>query len=167
MRVVGMMTLSRGCGSSATRRFHSTANVKEGDAVDERHAIADLVLREVENALLLFEAAGGDFGRVGVYRNCRQALGPRHVAQVTAEAALIDGKVLVERQQHGRNDAVRDVMGMSGHFRRSTLRPPSPRLARTYGHARPSFGGDGPSKDCSLYQVSTAKSATPQDIGLA
>src|SRR5437016_848725 len=47
--------------------------------------------------------------------DCRQPLGGRYVAQVAAEALLVDREIVVERQQHGRNDAVRDVMGVTGH----------------------------------------------------
>ncbi len=39
----------------------------------------------------------------------------RHVAQVAAEALLVDRQVVVERQQHRRNDAVRDVGRVTGH----------------------------------------------------
>ena len=34
--------------------------------------------------------------------------GGRHVAQVLAEAGLVDGEIGIERQQHRRDDAVRD-----------------------------------------------------------
>ena len=48
-------------------------------------------------------------------RDGGNALGRRHVAQVAAEARLVDRQVVVERQQHGRDDAVGDVAGVTGH----------------------------------------------------
>ena len=40
----------------------------------------------------------------------------RDVAQVAAEALFVDREIVVERQQHGRNDAVGNVMRVTGHF---------------------------------------------------
>ena len=45
----------------------------------------------------------------------RDAVGGGHVAQVLAEARLIDGKIGIEGQQDGRDDAVRDVALVAGH----------------------------------------------------
>src|SRR5262249_32671437 len=87
------------------------------DAVDQRDAVADLVLRDVEHAPLLVEAAGGDLGRMRVDGDRGEALGRRDVAQVTAEALLVDREIVVERQQHGRDDAMGNEVGVTGHFR--------------------------------------------------
>ena len=79
------------------------------DAVDDRQPGPDLVLRDVEHAALLVEAAGGDLGRMRVDGDGRQAFDRRHVAQMLAEARLVDGEIVVERQQHRRDHAVRDI----------------------------------------------------------
>ena len=76
-------------------------------------------LRDLEHAALLVEAAGGDLGRMGIDGDGREALGRRDVAQMLAEALLVDRQVVLERQQDGRNDAVRHIMGVAGHFRLS------------------------------------------------
>ena len=86
------------------------------DAVDQRQPGADLVLRDVEHALLLVEGAGGDFGRMRVDGDGGQAFDRRHVAQVLAEVRLVDRQIVVERQQHGRNDAVRNIMSRAAAF---------------------------------------------------
>ena len=70
---------------------------------------------DVEHALLLVERAGCHLGRVRVDGDGREALGRGHVAQVLAEARLVDRQVVVERQEDGRNDAVRDVALVAGH----------------------------------------------------
>src|ERR1700721_2972545 len=54
--------------------------------------------------------------------NGREPLGGGHIAQMTAEAALIDGEIVIEGEQHGRNDTVRNVVRMSGHFSYSSKR---------------------------------------------
>jgi hypothetical protein len=61
---------------------------------------------------------------MGVDGDGGEPFGCRHVAQVAAEALLIDRKVIVEGQQHGRDDAVGQVAGVPGHFR--LLISPSP-----------------------------------------
>ena len=86
------------------------------DAVDDGETLADLVLRDGEHAPLLIEAAGGDLGRMGVDGDGGEALHRGDVAQMAAEALLVDREIVVERQQHGRDDAVRDVVGMTGHL---------------------------------------------------
>jgi hypothetical protein len=40
----------------------------------------------------------------------------RDVAQMLAEALLVDGEIVGERQHDGRNDAVRNIVGVLGHF---------------------------------------------------
>ena len=70
---------------------------------------------DIEHAPLLIEAAGGDLGRMRVDGDGGQPLDRRHVAQVAAEALLVDREIVVERQQHGRNDAVGNVMRVTGH----------------------------------------------------
>ena len=47
----------------------------------------------------------------------RQSLGRGHVAQVLAEARLVDRQVVEERQQYGRDHAMRDIVLVTGHFR--------------------------------------------------
>ena len=84
-------------------------------AVDDRQPAADLVLRDVEHAALFVEAAGGDLGRMGVDGDGGKARGRRHVAQVLAEARLVDRQIVRERQEDGRNDAVRHIVGVTGH----------------------------------------------------
>ena len=69
-------------------------------------AAADLVLRNREHAPLLLEGAGGDLGRMGVDGDGGDAGRRRHVAQMLAETRLVDGEIGIERQQHGRDDAV-------------------------------------------------------------
>ena len=85
------------------------------DAVDQRQPVADLVLRDGEHAALLVEAAGGDLGRMGIDRDGRYALDGGHVAQVAAEALVVDRKIFVERQQHGRDDAVGNIIRVTWH----------------------------------------------------
>jgi len=85
-------------------------------AVDQRQPLADLVLRDGEHAPLLLETAGGDLGRMRVDGDGGEPLGGRHVAQMAAEALFVDRKVIVEGQQHGRNDAVGEVAGVTGHL---------------------------------------------------
>ena len=120
------------------------------DAVDERQPLADLVLGDVEHAPLLVEAAGGDLGRMRVDGDGGDALGRRHVAQVRAEALLVDREILVERQQHGRDDAVRNIGGVTGHLSSPGFvlwadgvrlrRNRSGRIARR-AHRSPALGG--------------------------
>src|SRR5262249_34599760 len=98
-------------------------------AVDERQALADLVLSDGEHAALLLEGQGGDLGGMRVNGDGRDPLGRCDVPQMRAEAPFIDRKVVVERQQHGRNDTMRDVAGVTGHGLTPRLSP-SPR--RTY-----------------------------------
>ena len=72
-------------------------------------AAADLVLRDLQHAALLLEGAGGDLGGMRVDGDGGDAAGGGHVAQVLAEARLVDGQVRIEGQQHGRDDAVGNV----------------------------------------------------------
>ncbi len=85
------------------------------DTVDDRQAGADLVLGDVEHALLLVEGAGGDFGRMRVDGDGGKTFDRRHIAQMLAEIRLVDRKIVLERQQHRRDDAVGDVAFMAGH----------------------------------------------------
>ena len=110
------------------RRFEAAVGP---DAVDDRQLAADLVLRDLEHAPLLVEGAGGDLGRMRVDGDRRDARRRRHVAQVLAEALLVDREVVVERQQHRRDDAVRDVGGVTGHGGLLTLL-----RARSISHLR-------------------------------
>jgi hypothetical protein len=111
-------------------------------AAHEREPLADLVLRHLEHPALLIEAARGDLGGMRVDGDGRKTLGRRYVAQMAAEAALIDGEVVVEREQHGRDDTVRDVVRMSRHL-------VSPRDGVGRGTATPVRDGRGVT---SLYQ---------------
>src|SRR5215831_11602754 len=79
---------------------------------------------EMASARRCFETAGGDLGRMRVDGDGGEPFGGRHVAQMAAEALFVDRKVIVEGQQHGRNDAVGEVAGVTGHFR--LLISPSP-----------------------------------------
>jgi hypothetical protein len=79
------------------------------DAVHQRQARADLILRDIEHTLLFVECARSDFGRVCVDGDRRQALDRSHIAQVPAEACLVDREIVVERQEHCRNHAVRNI----------------------------------------------------------
>ena len=93
------------------RRFQAAVGP---DAVDDRQPAADLVPGDVEDAALLLEGAGRDLGRMGVDGDRREAGRRRDVAQVLAEALLVDRKVVGERQQDRRNDALRDIIGVTG-----------------------------------------------------
>ena len=105
------------------------------DAVDDRQAVADLVLRDLEHAALLLERAGGDLGRVRVDGDRRDAGRRRHVAQMLAEARLVDGEIGIERQQHRRDDAVRNVALVPGHSS-----PRWPELATALWRRGPALG---------------------------
>ena len=59
----------------------------------------------------------------------------RHVAQVLAEARLVDRKVVMERQEDGGDDAVRDVGLVTRH--RSSLLQANPCRASTAIHRSP------------------------------
>ena len=67
------------CGGHAPDARSLNAAVRP-DAVDEGKPIADLVLRQVEDALLLVEAAGGNLRGMRVHGNGRKPLGRRHIA---------------------------------------------------------------------------------------
>ena len=60
------------------------------DAVDDWQATADLLLRDVEHALLLLERTGGDFGRMGIHRDGGYPGGRGDMAQMRAKAFLVD-----------------------------------------------------------------------------
>ena len=104
------------------------------DAVDERQPAADLVLGDGEHTALLLEGAGRDLGGMGVDGDGGDAGGRRHVAQVLAEARLVDGEIGIEGQQHRRDDAVGQIGLVPGHgahlescsrqHRRSTAKAP-------------------------------------------
>ena len=61
----------------------------------------------------------------------------RHVAQMLAEALFVDRKVVEERQQDRRNDAMRHIVGVTGHFG-----SPWPSPTRLKGH--PGFVASAP-----------------------
>ena len=86
------------------------------DAVDDRQPAADLVLGDVEHAALLLETAGSDLGRMGIDGDGGKPLDRRHVGKMLAEALFVDREIVRERQKHGRNDAMRHIMGVTGHF---------------------------------------------------
>ena len=54
-----------------------------------------------------------------IHGDGRKAVRRGDVAQMGAEALLVDGEIVVERQQHRRDDAMGQVMGVTGHFGRS------------------------------------------------
>src|SRR4029079_983634 len=85
------------------------------DAVHQRQARADLILRDLKYTLLLIEAARSDFSRVRVDGDRGQAFHGRAVAQMLAEAGLIDREIVVEWQKNRRNYAVRDISLLRCH----------------------------------------------------
>src|SRR5215475_5392955 len=85
------------------------------DAVDQWKPGANLVLRDIQHKLLLVEGAGRDLRRMGIDRERREALDRRHIAQVPAEARLVDRKVILERQEHRRNNALRYIRRVPWH----------------------------------------------------
>src|SRR5579863_7662704 len=84
--------------------------------VNDRQPATDLVLGDVEDAALFLQAAGGDLGRVSIDGNGGEPFGRSDVAQMLAEALFVDRQVVCERQNDGRNDAVRQIVGMTGHI---------------------------------------------------
>lgn len=64
-----------------------------------RHAIH----RKREQALLLVEGAGGDFRGVRVHGDRRYAAHSGQVVEMRAERRLVDGQVLLERQEARRD----------------------------------------------------------------
>jgi hypothetical protein len=50
------------------------------DAINQRQASTDLVLRDLKHAFLLLEGAGGDFGRMSIDRDGGKAFGRSHLA---------------------------------------------------------------------------------------
>ncbi len=85
------------------------------DAINQRELSTDLVLGDIQHPALLLESAGGDLGRMGIDGNRGQVRNRSDVAQVFAEAFLVDRKVIEKRQQDRRNNAVGQVMGVAGH----------------------------------------------------
>src|SRR5713101_2576152 len=65
------------------------------------------------------ECARGAFGGMRVDGDGRDAVGRRDLAQMLAQGRLVDGEIVVEGQQHCRNDAVREVG--TGHGLPSSL----------------------------------------------
>src|SRR5215467_6096170 len=106
----GCAALRRHAGDA--RRFETPIGPH---AVDDRQLAADLVLRDLEHAALLLECAGGNLGRMRVQRDRGDALGRSDIAQMPAEALLVDRQIVMERQQHRRDDAVRNEGGITGH----------------------------------------------------
>src|SRR6266436_7452790 len=125
--------------------------------VDQRQALADLVLGDGEHAPLLLEAQRGDLGRMRVDGDGGDPLGRRDVPQMGPEALFVDGKVIVEGQQHGRNDAVGLVAGVTGHGRLLGF-PPVARLARGRGRSR---GGRRVGRNGRWYWSSAEHNLTP------
>ena len=125
-----------------TRRLEAAVGP---DAVDQRQPAADLVLRDVEHALLLVEGAGGDLGRMRIDGDGRQPFDRGDVAQMLAEVRFVDRQIVLERQQHRRNDAVRDYMFCAVASPLSCFGPPfsavanrsrAPAGARSWNQAR-------------------------------
>ena len=81
-------------GRAALRRHARDARGLDAavgpDAIDERQPRADFILRDIENALLLIEGAGGHFGRMRIDGDGRKTFDRRDVAQMLAEAWLVD-----------------------------------------------------------------------------
>src|SRR6266705_3479095 len=86
------------------------------DAVHDRKPPADLVSRDLEHAPLLVERARGDLGRMRVDGDRGQPLRRRDFGEMRAERRLVDGKIVVERQEHRGDDALGNPVHVSGHF---------------------------------------------------
>ena len=75
------------------------------DSGHHRQTVADLVHGQVENPSLLLDGAGMHLGGMGIDGDRGQALDRGDVPQMLAVFRRIDGEIIVERQQAGRNDA--------------------------------------------------------------
>src|SRR5207244_1655743 len=111
-------------GRSATLRRHAceTRGLDAAvgpNAVDQRKAGANLVLRNIQHTLLFVEGAGSNLSRMRVNRNRGEALDRRDIAQVPAEARFVDREIVLERQEHRRNYAL-------GYIGRVPWHRPSP-----------------------------------------
>ncbi len=85
------------------------------DSVHDGQAVAHFLGGNLHHPALLLEGAGRHLGRMGIHGDGCEALGRSDIAQMGAEALLVDRKVVLERQQHRRDDAGRDEGGMAGH----------------------------------------------------
>jgi hypothetical protein len=85
------------------------------DAVHDRQPIAHLFGSDLHDPALLVEGAGCDLGRMRIHGDGRKAFRSGDVAQMGAEALLVDGEVVIERQQQRRDDSSRNVGGMARH----------------------------------------------------
>src|SRR6185295_13254599 len=86
------------------------------DAVDQRRGVADLAAGDVEHALLFVEGARGHLGGMRVDGDGGQTIDRGDVAQMLPEVRLVDREIVVERQDDRRDDAMRDVGLVTGHF---------------------------------------------------
>ena len=104
------------------------------DAVDHRQGIAGLLHGKVEHAALLIEGAGMDLGGMGVDRDRRDAVDPGDVTQMIAGRLLVDGEVVVEGEQRGRDHAGGHVVVEAGHPVDSSLAAWRPVQSSGSGH---------------------------------
>ena len=85
------------------------------DAVNDRQFAADFLARDLHDATLFVARARGDLGRVRVDRDRRQSLHRGDVAQMSAEARLVDREIVVQRQQDGRDHTLGHEIRMAAH----------------------------------------------------
>jgi hypothetical protein len=83
--------------------------------VNDRQRAADFLAGDFHDTTLLVLGAGGDFGRVGVDRDRRQAFNCPNVAQVSSKTRLVDRQILAKRQQHRRYHTLWYEIGMAAH----------------------------------------------------
>jgi len=112
-------------GMPARNGVTSALLVQSGwNGVDDVFSGADnffLAYAPAADPALLVEGARRDLGRMRVDGDARKALHRRDVAQVAAEVLLVDREIVMERQQHRRDDAVRDEGLVTGHRGNSSL----------------------------------------------
>src|SRR6185295_15512269 len=92
------------CHPRNARRLEAAVGV---DPVDDRQL--QFLSRNLKHAALFIEGAGGDFGGMRIDGDGGEPLDRRHIAQVRAVRRLVDRQVIVERQQHGGDDAGGEV----------------------------------------------------------
>ncbi len=63
--------------------------------------------------------------------NRRDALHARDIVQMCTEAGFVDRQVVEERQQHRGNDALGDVLSVSGHWLLRSVGSTAPKFSRS------------------------------------
>src|SRR5262249_21026011 len=112
-------------------RFEATVGP---NAVDDRQARADFILRDFEHPTLFVEAARANLGGMGVNRNGREPFRGGNVGEVLAEAFFVDGEVVGERQQDRGDHSMWHELGMATHWALLTKRRDTNGLSRTACH---------------------------------